>query len=62
MSGIKTAQNSHCPCGIVRKSDVFIPITPEAKERGRKVNVTAVRTSIALVLSSPRTLIEFLVY
>jgi hypothetical protein len=36
-TAIETAQNSHCPCGIVRKSDVFIFITPETKERGRRL-------------------------
>jgi hypothetical protein len=44
VNGIETAQNTHCPWGIVRKSDVFIPITPETNESGRKMTVTAVKT------------------
>jgi hypothetical protein len=41
---------------------MFIPITLERNVKGRKMTVTAVKTYIALVLSSPRTLIELPVY
>jgi hypothetical protein len=44
VNGIDTAKNSHCPCDIVRKVDVFIPITLETKGRRRKVTVTGVKT------------------
>jgi hypothetical protein len=37
VNGIDTAKNSHCPCDIVRKADVFIPVIPETNGRGRKV-------------------------
>jgi hypothetical protein len=52
VKGSAEAQYIHCPYDILRTSDVFMPKTLATKESGRKMMVTMVKITTALLRQS----------